>query len=570
MLDTGLFRAEVSLVVGALVVTALRGLIVGCNRRGGMSLSGAPIWTGLVVRLAAVAVAAAFPAVGHKLTSTDEAAFLATSHRLAALPFSDGRWLSMAAHWTEVVPWALTFKLFGDCGVLPLRLEQIGFSLAAVIIVSAIATRIGGRRAGLIAAWVAALEPSSVYFAGLLHQESLCMLGEALLLAGLVDVWIRLRQGDRLSWQTAGLALVGLALIFGTRAYMAFFAGVAVVLVLAGAVVCGRLGLFRGLLALTLGAMLVFLAGILAAPHVVPRALASLQYQLNYNYVGANLALGHATVTNSGGLLKTLVERTIDLLLRPYPWQVGSTAQKVAVAGTLLWYALVLIAVTLVARVGLDEWLVPVVILAVCETVGFGLTLIDAGEGFRHRINLILMLAVSLGVLADGLLPARSSGRFAHHMNPVGKTRAARPRALGAIVGGPGALGLVVALGISTLLPVRYIATVTVAIPAAGNVSAPAGAGFTPSASLYGAIGPGVSRSLLTFTTTARTPDAARASAGGAARRWHSHTEGALRSRTTIPSAAVARSPRRLRDALLGLLAGLLVGLAACLVSEGP
>jgi hypothetical protein len=205
------------------------------------------------VRLAAVAVSAAVPAIGHKLSSTDEAAFIATTHRLAALPLSDGKWLSMAVHWTEVIPWALTLKVFGDCGTLPLRLEQIGLSLTAVIIVSATASRVGGRRAGLIAAWVAAIEPSSVYFAGLIHQEPLCMVGEALLLAALVDLWIRRPTGGRLTWQTAVTGLVGLALIYGTRSYMAFFAGVAVILVLFGAGLCNRLGLSRGLLALTTG-----------------------------------------------------------------------------------------------------------------------------------------------------------------------------------------------------------------------------------------------------------------------------------------------------------------------------
>ena len=169
---------------------------------------------------------------------------MATTKTLAALPLTSSKWLSMSVHWTEVIPVGAHLQ-----GVRQLRarcrcgFEQIGFSLAAVIGISATAGRIGGRRAGLIAAWIAALEPSSAYFGGLLHQESLCMVGEALLLAALVDVWLR----DNGWWRPLLAGAAGLALIFGTRSYLAFFAGVAVVLVLVGSVLCRRIGAARGL-----------------------------------------------------------------------------------------------------------------------------------------------------------------------------------------------------------------------------------------------------------------------------------------------------------------------------------
>ncbi len=404
MTDSWLFQAEVSLIVGALTVLLLWWLMLALDGRGFTASYRAPIAAGLALRLLAVVIAAAVPAIGHKLASTDEAEFIATTKVLAALPLTSAKWLSISAHFTEVTPWAFTYKLFGNVGTLPLRFEQIGFSLAAVIGISATAGKLGGRRAGLIAAWIAALEPSSAYFSGLLHQESLCMVGEALLLAALVDAWLR----DN-GWRrplVAGTA--GLALIFGTRSYLAFFAGVAVVLVLVGSVLCRRIGTARGLALLTLGAVIVGLAGILAAPHVVPGGLANLQRQLNFPYQGANLPLPHTTVTNSTGLLKTVILRSIDLVSRPFPWQTASAAQKAAVAGTLIWYLFVLLTLWLTIRQGLDQRLVPVLILIVCETIGFALTLVDAGEGFRHRVNLILLLAVPLGVMLDRWWTARS------------------------------------------------------------------------------------------------------------------------------------------------------------------
>jgi hypothetical protein len=397
MTDRWLFEAEVALIVGALVVLILWWMMRALNGRGHTASIRLPIGAGLIVRLAAVAVAAAVPAIGHKLTSTDEATFLATTKTLAALPLTSSKWLSMGVHWTEVIPWALTYKLFGVCGTLPLRLEQIGLSLAAVVLVSATAGKLGGRRAALITAWIAALEPSSAYFGGLLHQESLCMVGEALLLGALVDAWMR----DRGHGRSLLCGLAGLALIFGTRSYLAFFAAVAVVLVLAAALLQRRVGLARGLTALSVCAVAMVVAGSLAAPHVVPGAIANLQHQLDLPYPGANLPLPHASVTSGGGLLKTVVLHSVDLLLRPYPWQLGSAAQKAAVAGTLIWYLLVLVALLLTLRQGPDSRLVPALILIACETVGFALTLVDAGEGFRHRVNLMLILALPLGVMLD-------------------------------------------------------------------------------------------------------------------------------------------------------------------------
>ncbi len=315
MTDSWLFRAEVSLIVGAVVVLLLWWLMLALDPRGFTASYRWPICVGFILRLFAVGIAAAVPSIGHKLTGTDEAAFLATTRALSHLPLTSGRWPSMTVHWTEVIPWALTLKVFGDVGSLPLRLEQIGLSLAAVVVVSSTAGKIGGPRAGLIAAWIVAIEPSSVYFAGLLHQESLSMVGEALLLAALVDAWI----GETRWWPPVLAAVAGLALIFGTRAYMAFFAGVAAILVLAGAALCRQLGLLRGLAMLSAGALLLGLAGVVAAPHLVPGSLENLQHQLNLPYAGANLPLPHATVTNSSGLLKTGIARSVDLLVSTIP-----------------------------------------------------------------------------------------------------------------------------------------------------------------------------------------------------------------------------------------------------------
>ena len=113
MTDTWLFRAEVSLIVGAVVVLLLWWLMLSLDRRGHTASYRLPICVGFILRLLAVVIAAAVPSIGHKITSTDEAAFVVTAQALAALPLHSSQWLSMLTHWTEVIPWALTYKVFG-------------------------------------------------------------------------------------------------------------------------------------------------------------------------------------------------------------------------------------------------------------------------------------------------------------------------------------------------------------------------------------------------------------------------------------------------------------------------
>jgi hypothetical protein len=402
MLDTTLYRAEVCVVVGGLAVVLLLKLAEWIGRREpGLALA-APLAVGFALRLAAIAIALAVPSIGTKLSTTDEAQFLATTNLLIAHPFSDPIWQTMTLHYTEVLPWAVTLKVFHAAGVVPIRLENATIQLGAVALTAWAAAILGGPRAGMITAWIGAVEPSNVFFSTLVHHEPLYMAGMALVLLGLVRLWVR-----GWSWTAAVAILAGLALVEGTRSYMAFFTVVGVLLALSCFALARRFGRRRALvITLILGAFTAA-AGIAAAPHVAPRRLAALQAQLNFPYPNESLGLGPATVTTSSGLAATVVVRSIDLLVRPFPWQVASTAQKVAVMGTLLWYVLIAFLVMLSFRTGLSIRLAPVFLLAVCELIGFSLTLLNAGEGFRHRTNLILLVSVCIGVIGDRWLSIR-------------------------------------------------------------------------------------------------------------------------------------------------------------------
>ncbi len=182
------------------------------------------------------------------------------------------------------------------------------------------------------------------------------------------------------------------------------------------------------------------LVGIVLAPHVVPGSLVNLQNQLDYRYAGANLSLPRATVTNAGGLLGTVISRSFDLLVSRSRGRPGTPRRRppsrARSCGTCFWRrrsgwrsmgcSLAGIAARDCVRgqkrriysrfcpcigagagkeglAGVRGWtdsaLAPAVILFLCETVGFALTLVDTGEGFRHRVNLVLLLSVPLGVM---------------------------------------------------------------------------------------------------------------------------------------------------------------------------
>lgn len=113
--------------------------------------------------------------------------------------------------------------------------------------------------------------------------------------------------------------------------------------------------------------------------------------------------------------------------------------------------------------------------------------------------------------------------------------------------------GLVVALLITVLMPTRYTATAVADLGGSHRVVSVRGASYSPPAQLYGALGPGRTPATLTFHATAPTRALALARLG--------------RIDPGGGELTVARSPDRLRDVLLGLIAGALVALAVSSVA---
>ena len=201
----------------------------------------------LTVLLACVVVRAALLMVWPNLPAIrDEASYLLLARKLAQgegvqpAPFG---WL-----WAPLYPWFLSIHLWLLGSAELARWTQVGLSALGCALVFRLGGRLGGRQAGLAAAWLYALEPTLVGFSTYLwseHVYSVLLLATTELL-----LWARERAGP---WSAAPGATLGLcALSRGVAVYALPFA--------LPALLMGRLrdpGAWRRVGFLVLGAILV-------------------------------------------------------------------------------------------------------------------------------------------------------------------------------------------------------------------------------------------------------------------------------------------------------------------------
>jgi hypothetical protein len=127
---------------------------------------------------------------------------------------------------------------------------------------------------------------------------------------------------------------------------------------------------------------------------------------------GNSLALEQVNFSTRGAIVTNLPRRIFDLLVRPFPWQLGSTSQRIGVVGTLIALA----TLTLLLRYGLRTrgrlmsfsapFLYPMVFLMIAYALSVG----NAGTGFRYRTHLVTLGIATLMVLRERVLAAGRDG----------------------------------------------------------------------------------------------------------------------------------------------------------------
>ena len=401
--DSTLVQAETvilsALIVGAVLLFTLRRL----RRRRPDFDVGIPLFVGFAIRLLAIAAVAA-TGLQETLRGGDETTFLLAAERLADSPLGQG-FLPHAEYQLHTVLFGLELK-FGGFGPAAMRVVQVGLALFGVLLLLAAVHDIAGPRAARIAAWVLAFEPGSIFFNSALHKEPMMMLASGLVVFGATKLW------KRLDLMGIAIAALGGIIAVETRSYAGWFLISASVLLLLHA---SLRRLDRPLRAMPL-IYAVVIGGFVAAPVIIQASstenLKKLQVSQDANSdpgatTGAqgsnNLALERVDYSARGAIVQNLPRRMIDVVVRPYPWQVANPSQQLGAIGTLvaLGGLVMLIRAAWRRRGEVLALSAPILYPMLFLLMAYALSAGNAGTGFRYRTHIVTLGFAMLFVLRE-------------------------------------------------------------------------------------------------------------------------------------------------------------------------
>ena len=367
-------------------------------RRGRPDLSiGLPIAVAFGLRLISLA---ALPLTGieRTLRGGDELTFLANSAETASSAFGSGAWVdSLTGSLYEFV-FATQIALF-DSPEATMRITQLTISVLGLMLLAVAVYELAGRRAALVAMWLMALEPTNVFFSTYLHKEPNMILASGMVAFGGTMIW----KYGQARW--IALITTGCLIAVATRPYAGWF------LIAAGAAIMLHAGLRQG----AAGGVrrfgliaVVLLFGAIAAPTVLQ---ASTDESLEQNVQAsqdanaadeeANLSLEQVDFSSRTAIVTNLHKRVIDVLARPFPWQLANISQQLGAIGALITLAaLYLLAAELLrnrgaimARAG------PLLYVGLALLLAYSLSAGNAGTAFRYRTHILALAICALVTL---------------------------------------------------------------------------------------------------------------------------------------------------------------------------
>ncbi|HUR85613.1 MAG TPA: hypothetical protein VMY78_09725 [Solirubrobacteraceae bacterium] len=418
--DSTLVQAETvilsALIVGAVLLFTLRRL----RRRRPDFDVGIPLFVGLAIRLLAIAGVAA-TGLQETLRGGDETTFLLAAERLADSPLGHG-FLPHAEYQLHTVLFGLELK-FGGFGPAAMRVVQVGLALFGVLLLLAAVYDLAGPRAARIAAWVLAFEPGSIFFNSALHKEPMMMLASGLVVFGAAKLW------KRLDLMGIAIAALGGIIAVETRSYAGWFLISASVLLLLHA---SLRRLDRPLRAMPL-IYAVVIGGFVAAPVIIQASstenLKKLQVSQEANSdpgatTGAqgsnNLALERVDYSERGAIVQNLPRRMVDVVVRPYPWQVANPSQQLGAIGTLvaLGGLVMLIRAAWRRRGEVLALTAPILYPMLFLLMAYALSAGNAGTGFRYRTHIVTLGFAMLFVLRERVPAAARDATLARLGTP--------------------------------------------------------------------------------------------------------------------------------------------------------
>jgi hypothetical protein len=392
-----------------LVGLVLALLILGLKRsRPGLCI-GLPVAVAFGLRMLAIA---GINATGLEATlrGGDETTFINLARFLAAQPIGHGDF-PHGPFQLQTVLFALQFKL-GFLSIGALRITQVGIAWFGIILILAAIYDLADSRATRLAAWLLALEPTSIFFNSELHKEPLMELAAGLVVFGGTMLWKRLDVRGILVCALGGLIAVE------TRSYAGWFLVCAAVMVLLHASIRSMHRPMRAM-PLIYG---VVIAAFVVAPTLLEatsnKQLALLQQSQNANATGvgqgtgansSNLALEQVDFSSRGAVLTHLPTRIRELILQPYPWQLGDASQRFGAIGTLIAYAILFLLARYawLSRGQVFKRAGPLLYPLIFLTLAYALAVGNAGTGFRYRSHLVTLALGVVLILREHLVLAR-------------------------------------------------------------------------------------------------------------------------------------------------------------------
>jgi hypothetical protein len=411
--DSAFLQAETVLVAIGLSALVLAFTLHRLRRRRPDFRIGTPVFVGVGIRLLAIAGVAS-SGFETSLRGGDETTFLTFARLLANDPFGHGYWPH--GHFPlHTVVFATQLK-FGGFTEGALRVTQVGIATLGIVFLAAAVHDLAGQRSARIMVWILAFEPASIFFNSALHKEPLMVLAGGLMVFGASKMWRRL--------DLTGLAFMALAGLIAvkTRPYAGWFLISAGVLIILHA---SLRRMDRPLRAMPL-VYAVIIAGFIAMPAITQvtskRSLSELQASQNANTdrnaisEGANtnnLALEQVDYSTRGKVFQNLPQRMLDVIVRPYPWQVSNSSQQLGAVGSLFALTVFVLLIGAIWRRRGDVMALsgPMLYIAFFLTVAYALSAGNAGTSFRYRTHVVTLAVAALVALRWGVVPREAPAR---------------------------------------------------------------------------------------------------------------------------------------------------------------
>lgn len=349
---------------------------------------GRPLLVGFLARMSVLAVVG-LTGAGQSLRGADEQGFIVFANNLAKIPLSQDAWFTVSQHKLHIALMGLQVKFLG-ADPTTMRVTEIAITMTGLVLLSAAVYDLAGQRAARTAAWLMMLEPAGLFFSSILHKEPLIYLATGLVCLGAVRVWKAM--------DAPGIALMGLGcyIAISTRAYAGYFLLASCLFVCLHASLLnlgGRRTRAIPLLLVTAAGLAFAVGPALDATSSTTLSKLQTSQTANSNDQTANLALEQVDYSTRGSIATSAPRRVIDVLVRPYPWQVANTAQQLGVVGTLAALATLGLLVLLLwqQRGHVMRRAGPLLYPAGFLLVAYALSAGNAGTSFRYRTTVLAM-----------------------------------------------------------------------------------------------------------------------------------------------------------------------------------